>query len=224
MGYGSFGKEGSLNDIAKIVGVGPTVVSGNNGFLIGVGIVEGGNKKKITPLGRQLANAIDHNLEQETGDLWRKIAEDNEFLQSLVASVRIRRGMDDGALRSHVAYSAGLSKTGAVRTGSGTVIEILKRAGLLREEDGKLVAASQSMASESSPGQVEPVTTKREVGTTEHVSEVVSGSFPGVHLSIQVRVNCTPDELDGLGARLKDVVKELSSTISEVRDKEEEAD
>lgn len=32
MGYGSFGKEGSLADIARIVGVGTTVVSANNGF------------------------------------------------------------------------------------------------------------------------------------------------------------------------------------------------
>ena len=143
MGYGNFSKEGSLSDIAKIVGVGTTVVSGNSGFLLGVGIVEGGNKKKITSLGNRLAKAIEHSQEEETGRLWREVAEENEFLKSLVASVRIRRGMDDGALRSHVAFSAGQSKTQAVRTGSGTVIEILKKAGLLREEDGKLVADSQ---------------------------------------------------------------------------------
>ena len=98
MGYASFGKEGALADIAKIVGVNRTVVSGNNGFLVGTGIIEGGMKKKITALGKRLGNAIDHNLEEEIGALWREIAEGNEFLRGLVGSVRIRRGMDEGAL------------------------------------------------------------------------------------------------------------------------------
>ncbi len=58
----------------------------------------------------------------------------------MVTAVSIRGGMEDSDLQSHIAYSAGESKSPPVMTGAGAVVQILKLAGLVKEQDGKLVA------------------------------------------------------------------------------------
>ena len=73
---------------------------------------------------------------------WRAVIESNDFLQKVVAAVRIRKGMDESSLESHVAYTAGQPKTPQVATGAGAVVEILKNAGLLKEEGGNLIATA----------------------------------------------------------------------------------
>jgi hypothetical protein len=108
-GYARLDKETSLDEISRITGMHRTAVSGNNGFLTTVGIVEGGNRKTVTNLGRQLGLAIEHQQQEEISQGWRNIIGANSFLKNLISSVRIRRGMDISSLRAHVAYSAGLS-------------------------------------------------------------------------------------------------------------------
>lgn len=210
-GYSRVDKESSLDAISKTIGMHRTRVSGNNGFLLGVSLIEGGNKKKATSIGKKLGQAIEHNLESEITALWRDVVENSDFLRNLLSSVRIRRGMDASALRAHVAYSAGQSKTGSVMTGAGTVIEILKMSGLLAEDEGKLVAATEQSPSE---GMVEEHKTERrgereETPTGQIERTIFASQAPGIHVSIQVRVNCTPEELEGLGAKLRGVIEEL---------------
>ncbi len=84
-GYSRVEKDASLDEIGKTIGMGRTRVSANNGFLLGFGLIEGGNKKKATPIGKKLGQAIEHNLEGEIVDLWRKIIENSDFLRNLVS-------------------------------------------------------------------------------------------------------------------------------------------
>jgi len=140
-GYGKFGVEASLADVAKLTAINETVVSANNKFLVAIGIVKGGKKKTITPIGVELANALQHEMVEETAIKWRAIVAATDFLEKVVASVRIRKGMDESSLESHVAYSAGQPKTPAVATGAGTVVDILKAAQLLKDEGGNLIAS-----------------------------------------------------------------------------------
>jgi hypothetical protein len=58
--YGGTSNPASLDDIYKSSGVGKTVISANNKFLLAVEIIEGGVKKSATEKGRKLALALIH--------------------------------------------------------------------------------------------------------------------------------------------------------------------
>lgn len=210
-GYERVGSEATLADVARMTAINETIVSANNKFLVAAGIVQGGKKKAITQIGAELARALQHDMQDEVAAKWRAVVDATDFLQKVVAAVRIRKGMDESSLESHVAYSAGQPKTPAVATGAGAVVDILKAAGLLKDEGGNLVATTP-----------EP----RPIPETVEKSLSISDSMPisdnvqvqvspvtrlgGVHLNIEVRVQCTPKDLDDLGAKLRKVIQDFN--------------
>src|SRR5229473_1724406 len=139
--YGRVGADASLTDVSQLAVMNETRVSANNGFLVAIGLIQGGKKKTITAVGAELAHALEHeeSLPEEAASKWRAVVDANDFLQKVIAAVRIRKSMDESSLESHVAYSAGQPRTPAVATGARTVIDILEAAGLLKEEGGTLV-------------------------------------------------------------------------------------
>jgi hypothetical protein len=211
-GYGRYGKDASLSDIAALTAMPETVISGNNKFLLGLAIIQGGKRKVITPIGAELANALDHDLPDEVSSKWRTVVETNDFLQKVVASVRIRKGMDESSLESHVAYSAGQPKTPVVATGAGAVVEILKKAGMLKEESGNLVAITPDVPSI-------PQTVRESLSLSDSLSNIGepevgririgSVAMGGVRVTIEVNVQCTPKDLDDLGPKLRKVIQDF---------------
>ena len=111
-GYATIGKPASLADIAKATGMHETSISKNVGFLLSMGVLEGGRYKAPTELGQKLGLALMHNVPEELESILSDIVVEDEFLKNVLAAVRIRKGMDDTSLRAHIAYSAGQSKTG----------------------------------------------------------------------------------------------------------------
>jgi hypothetical protein len=210
--YALINKPASLDDVSRRIGMNPTMVSANNGFLISIGILLGGKSKTITPLGKQLGDAISHGIEEEAKRLWRQFVDDSEFLKNVVSAVRIRRGMEEGALKAHIAYSAGVSKSASVTTGAGAVIELLRQAGAIVDEDGKYVVGSltESITPEAS------ATTQPATSPVVHISPALhpSRSLNGLSISIEVKVNCTPAELDGLGTKLRAIVDEFNAALA----------
>ena len=197
--YGRIGGEAALIDVAKLAVINETKVSGNNKFLIALGIVTAGQKKAITPLGAELAVALEHEMPEEVAAKWRAVVNATEFLQNVVAAVRIRKTMDEASLESHVAYSAGQPKTPAVATGARTVVEILATAGVLKEEGGTLTAVAPE------PRTI-PETVEKSLSISDSMtvadSPTVQSSFVrgtritgGVELNIDVTVQCTPADL-----------------------------
>ena len=75
-------------------------------------------------------------------DEFKKMIENNEFLTRMMSAIKIRNGMDKTALINHILYSAG-STTSASKVGANTIIEIFKDAGMVREEDGKILAVEK---------------------------------------------------------------------------------
>jgi hypothetical protein len=121
--------------------------------------------------------------------------------------------MDESSLDAHVAYSAGQPKTPRALTGAGTVVEILKVAGVLREEGGNLVAAPETSQSTEIVVQgvaVNAAANQVAVSPSYAILPSVSRSTSGVNLSIEVRIQCTPADLDGLGQKLRQVLKDFS--------------
>ena len=148
--YGSSGPSANLEEVAQSSAMDRTIISRNNAFLISVGIVEGGKAKGITEKGKALAHALRYAVPEDIASHWRDIVTASEFLQKMVSAVSIRGGMEDSALKSHIAYSAGEPKSTFVMAGAGAVVEILKIAGLVKEQDGKLVADSSALQGGSS--------------------------------------------------------------------------
>jgi hypothetical protein len=223
--YGHFNEPTDLGAISQASALHSTIVSRNNGFLIGVGVLEGGQKKALTPLGRQLARALDHNIEEEIAAQWRDVVVSNEFLQKIVSAIRIRSGMEASSLQSHIAYSAGLNKTSGVMTGTRTVIDMMMLAGVLREIDGKIQVAliePRGVSSPSDPDAMEASREERIVGSVLVPSQSYSptrpprtrpGSHeqaPDITINIEVRIQCTPAEVDGLGTKLRGLLDDIA--------------
>lgn len=206
-GYTAFGKPASLADISKSTGMHETSISKNVGFLLSLGVLQGGRDKSATEVGKKLGLALMHNVPDELEAILADIVSENEFLKNVLAAVRIRKGMDESSLRAHIAYSAGLSKTVSTTTGTGAVVELLRRSSSLRTEDGKLVVSSPiarpaSVETPATQDRSEPVATQSVVRTIEATSPF--------SIAIKIEVQCTPKDLDDLGLKLRKVVDDFS--------------
>jgi len=190
-GYGRIGTEASLADVARLTAMNETGISGNNKFLVAIGIVKGGKKKTITPIGAELATALEHDLTEEAAVKWRAVVEATDFLQNVIAAVRIRKTMDESSLESHVAYSAGLLKEEG-----GTLIAVAPEPRPIAETVEQSLSLSDSKPSDN-------VIFERGVARA-------STRLGGVQLNIDVTVQCTPADLEDLGRKLRKVLKDFN--------------
>lgn len=109
-GYGHLERPANLDEVSRVTGIGTTVISGNAGFLLELNILEPGAKKAITSNGRSLAHALEHEMPDEMRSCWQTVVLGNDFMSKLVTAIKIRNGMDENTLLSHIAYSAGQPK------------------------------------------------------------------------------------------------------------------
>ena len=214
--YGRYDKPVSLDEISHATGINRTVVSGNNGFLSYIGVIEGARNKQITNPGRILSHALMHEIPEEVEKGWRAIVHENDFLSKMLLAVRIRKGMEVNALQSHIAYSAGLPKNGATSTGARAVIDILRSSGLVSESDDKIVPveSQEERREESSTTSVRlsPTTGNLEITSNRPTFEIgrAPTGFGGVSINIQLRIDAKPEELDGLGSKLRQLLEDLT--------------
>ena len=223
-GYASLGKPASLGDVSRAIGMDRTIISRNVKFLVSIGILEAGQNKVATSLGSLLGRALTHDQKDEVRSLWAQVVQDDEFLKGIVSAIRIRKGMDENALKSHIAYSAGAKKNSGTATGCGTVIEVLREAEAVRDEDGKLVAQLSSQpqvlsSEQESPGGPSGLTQEPKAPTSvnapslANVAQVpiaASTASGGLTISINVEVACDAADLDTLGKKLRQIIEDLN--------------
>jgi hypothetical protein len=206
--YGTRDEAARPGDVSKLDSVHQSSVSRNNGFLTEIGVLQGETKKLITRRGRSLALALARKDKEEIRRNWRGIVATNEFLQNVVAAVKLREGMLYPTVQAYVAHAAGQPRNKPVMSGAGAIVEILKIAGLLREEAGELVATFDgeldvvediAMEELSNEGEAEPL-----LSATVETSE-------GPAVKIHVHVQCTADDLEDLAPRLRALLRELSN-------------
>jgi hypothetical protein len=209
--YGTRDEAARPGDVGKLDAVHQSSVSRNNGFLTEIGVLQGESKKLITRRGRALALALARRDRMEIRRNWRAIVATNEFLQNVVAAVKLREGMLYPTVQAYIAHAAGQPRNKPVMTGAGAIVEILKSAGLLREEAGELVATFDE--------DLEPEDFVMEDGSLPEVAEVAeptvsveAGEDPAV--KIHLHVQCTADEIEDLAPRLKALLRELSDPWS----------
>ncbi|MCA1848297.1 MAG: hypothetical protein LC704_04785, partial [Actinobacteria bacterium] len=207
--YGTRDEASRPGDVGKLDAVHQSSVSRNNGFLTEIGVLQGESKKLITRRGRALALALARKDRVEIRRNWRAIVATNEFLQNVVAAVKLREGMLYPTVQAYIAHAAGQPRNKPVMSGAGAIVEILKAAGLLREEAGELVATFDE--------DLEPEDLVMDDGSLPEVAEVAeptvtttveAGEGPAV--KIHLHVQCTADEIEDLAPRLKALLRELS--------------
>ena len=215
--YGSLIKEASRTEVSQTSGVHQNVVSANNAFLSNIGIIEGGQKKTVTFVGKSIAHALDANIPEEIEKHWRQVIESSEFLSKIVAAIRIRNGMEATALKRHIAYSAGEKSAGYVMTGARTVIDILLASNLAVEDEGILTIDEikrevKELEIPSSEGITPEESKAQPIQYPEGVNSIIG---PGLSLNIELRIEVKASELDGLGKKIKGLLDEISNSSEE---------
>lgn len=215
--YGNTSGPVAPSDVGSVIGIHETIVSRNNGFLLATGIVEGGNRKATTELGRSLARALEHEVADDIRAYWRQVVDQTEFLQRLVTAVRIRRGMEMSTLQAHVAYTAGQPRQPRVMTGAATVIEILRQAGVLQQDDGRLTVGTEALES-SKAGEAEAPTRPEDVedrvaAVSRRPEKTEAARVPavGFNLELRVEIQASVSELPELAANLRGLREALDA-------------
>lgn len=200
--YGTRDEAAGPGDVSKLDAVHQSSVSRTNAFLTSIGILRGEREKIVTPQGRALALALERRDRSGIKRNWREIVSTSEFLQNVVAAVKLREGMPYATVQAYVAHAAGQPRNKPVMTGASAIIEILKVADLLKERDGELVATVdeefEEKTSTTSPGMPDP---------TEITIPANGAESPAVN--IHLHVQCAPDEIEDLAPRLKALIQEL---------------
>jgi hypothetical protein len=206
-------KPAKLDDVVTRAGATRAMVASNHGFLSSISIVTGGRVKAVTDTGYDLGVAISHNDPETIAAAWRKVIDGVEFFDKVLSAIRIRRGMTKEDLASHIAITAGEPKDAATMTGARTVIEVLQKANLIKEQDGVLVADIPSLIP------IETTATKE--GATQqieqpwlllHKREATSASAPFVpapriQVNIALNLNIDATNLEATLQRIDQFIK-----------------
>ena len=215
--YGTRDDASRTGDVGKLDSVHQSSVSRTNGFLTEIGVLQGETKKVITRRGRALALALARKDREGIRANWREVVGSTEFLQNVVSAVKLREGMLYPTVQAYIAHAAGQPRNNPVMTGAGAIVEILKTAGLLREEAGELVATFDEWPEpdgllppeepEEAPGETLKEPPAEVSATVETPSTAPAGQAPAVTIHVQVR--CTADEIEDLGPKLKALIAQL---------------
>ncbi len=201
----SVGKEGqpqTLDAIAQTTGMDRTVVSRNNGFLMQMELLSEGNKKTPTNECFMLGRAYSLNINEEVQKIWGRLIDNCEFLTRMLSAIKIRNGMDKPSFCSHILYSAG-STTSAAKVGANTIIEIFKAAGIVSEDDGKIIAINNSASREcvNLESCTENLDVEKGVVTVGSISRTMNGSN-GI-INININIDASVNEIEELSEKIK---------------------
>ena len=163
-GYSHGSENMSLDDLANLVGMGKSRISGNHKFLVELGLIAGGQKKSATPLGKNLGRALEHNQEDDTRSFWQEAIQGNAEMSKLITTISIQRGMPTENLVSHILYISGQKNSKNTRAGARTISDILVFSGLLEDQDGELKVAEPINKENEAP---EPLDNSSEALTDE---------------------------------------------------------
>lgn len=227
------GEGAGLDQVAKVAGTRPETISRNNKFLFEAGVLEGTTQnRQLSDVGSVLAQALQHDQEEEARSAWRAIVESTEFLSQVLSAVRVRNGMDAESLHSHIAFSSGRPKSKVTVTGARTVAAILQASGLLQDRDGKLIFVADSNdtgrgAESSIPPASVPhsgAISRRLYGggpvpkdpstlwssLADRWDEPATAIAAGSGISIQIQIQVSVDDLEHLGPRIRQMVADIS--------------
>ena len=135
---GKTGVSVSLDELTKVSGIGRTVISKNNGFLIQTNLISKGSKKAPTELCKKLSDAYSMGLSEETSKIWRSIVEQDEFMSKMISVVSIKKSISRQDYVKHIVFASGCGNSPTYKAGASALVEIFKLAGLIGEDNGTI--------------------------------------------------------------------------------------
>lgn len=205
---GKSGQPMSLDVVAQYASMDKTIVSRNNGFLVQCGLVSEGNQKAATELGIKLGRAYQLKMDTEISRIWRELIENDEFLTRMLSAIRIRKAMEKAAFINHIVYSSGASAGKNAKTGATTLVELLKVAGLVSEQDGQIIATDENSSTLELVENKEDGQPSRPDNYHQEVHSQVVCTPQGT-ININININVSPDDLDTLSEKLKTLIESL---------------
>ena len=135
------------------------------------------------------------------------LIENNEFLTRMMSAIKIRNGMDKTALINHILYSAGAT-TSASKVGANTIIEIFKDAGMVREEDGKILAVEKENVIDTN----EEIEQNNQIKDTEQNVKIYDDKKikNGTVVNININIDASVDQLDELSEKIKQLLNSIN--------------
>ena len=217
--YSHHSQPAGTDEVSRLVGLRPTVLKGNVGFLIAVDILEPGTMKALTPAGRKLAHALERDSPVDIRMWWRRIILHNGFLKDLLSAIKIRDGMDQQALESHIVDSAGYPETMGYLSNARTLIDILKAAELIVERNEEYILETVGLGQHDGLGPA--VQRAADVGNAQtveqeppavrtRIAQPQTQANGVVQVSIQVNINCPPVDVEDLVERLRRMLGEIT--------------
>lgn len=146
-GNGKIGVSVSLDELVKSSGMSKFVISKNNGFLVQIELITKGNKKSPTEICRKLASAYSMDIKDEVSAIWTKILNRDDFIAKMVSFVGLKSRVSRDEVINHIVYSADCGNSVAYKTGAAAIIEIMKIADMISEENGYITLSDGKQVS-----------------------------------------------------------------------------
>jgi hypothetical protein len=198
----SGGEPLSVPEVAQAAGMDRTLLSRNNKFFHGVGLIEGGQKKTVTPLCRDLGLAISHEDVQEIQRRLATLVHESDFLTRIVSAVKVRSGMDSESLERHIAITAGAAKSKRTMTGTRAVVDLLVESGAIATDETGIFRASDVYAdadamqeSTQQPDDIRAPSVASRVVQSESRAAVPPAVGARQEVTINVTINLSADAL-----------------------------
>ena len=133
----------SSKTVSTYIGRHPTIVSQNIKAIEFMAIVsKEGSAYSLTKEGTDLALSIEYGDHEGISSAFRALIYENEFLKSLVFSVKTRGSVSNFQLRDEIGKRAKVTKKDPRSTiGAQTIIDILVTSGLLEREGDNITAS-----------------------------------------------------------------------------------
>jgi len=209
----------STKKIARFVGRHPTIISQNIKAITSLGIASRlkGYNYILTKEGVDLAYSIEYNDKEGISAAFRSLISKNEFLRSLIFSVKSRGSISNFDLRDDIGKRAQVTKNDQRATvGSQTIIDILVISDYLKKEGDEITTTERATeflkeGISEAPPKIKPV--KKKTEQSMGAITVAIDEKEIIPIEIQIRLNfqvpLQPNESE---------INSITETIRKIRD------
>lgn len=200
-----------LDQISTRSGIQRDIITRNNGFLLSIGILTSGIKKKLSEQGKKLALAIEHSDGEEINRQWESIIHQASLLEPIIQMIKVQKKATKDKWESKILQALELQSGKRTGTGISCLLTILEKANFL-EKDGKEYSISkagtssiQSDQNETDLGSQENTgkNTQNNDGVQQDNLAPLKGQ-PAVHIDIQIHISsdAKPEQIDQVFASM----------------------
>ena len=128
-----------FSKISGICQFDPVIILGNIGFLVSVGIVQGGMSKSLTQNGRSLASAININDLENIKECWNRIFSECARTKSITTHLAINQRIPKNFVIPRISLALGINPNPQNSARMYQLMDIFEKIGILQNDDDEYV-------------------------------------------------------------------------------------